>query len=289
MPGVGVRMQPRVLIIGDRTAACDTIRVLVGTMGCQWVLASTMEQALALLNKERVSTVLLELPATISDPERMHQSLRELLVRFPGRVIALVDETPSPAISQIITKYSIPSVQRDRVTVDLWPRLESLIYPQLGIRRITQVARLVLDTFLQPLSVGLRFLRPDTRQMLYEAQSLTADISFECPPDSTRTTLLGQIMRTNEPAVPMNGASVVLKGQKGSLGLERTNESGEFSFEFQNEPRITLEMEVTPNEWVLIVSPALDWFEREEHQTVGDRGFEPFKINHSKPSRKVGR
>jgi len=263
-------MQPRVLIICERAAERETIRVLVGTMGCQWVLASSIEEALAMLNLERISAALLELPRAVSDPDQMHKNVREFLVWFPGRVMALTDGIPTPAISELISKYSIPWVQRDRLAMDLWPRLESMVYPQLGMRRFTKVARLVLDTFLKPLAPGIRYLQPDTRQLVYEAQDLTADIAFERPPDSTRTTLLGQLMRTNEPQILMNGVPVVLKSRKGPLGVRITNEVGEFAFEFQNERSVSLEVEVSPNDWVLIISPPLEWMGRAEDPLINE-------------------
>ena len=217
-----------------------------------------------MLSRERISAALLELPGAVSDPERMHRSVRELLVWFPARVMALTDGMPTPVISELISKYSIPWVQCDRLAMDLWPRLESVIYPQLGRRRFTKLARLVLDTFLQPLPAGIRSSQPDTRQLVYEAGSLTVDIAFERPPDSTRTTLLGQLMRTNEPQILMNGVPVVLKSRKGPLGVSSTNEVGEFAFEFQNERSVSLEVEVSPNDWVLIISPPLEWRGRTE-------------------------
>ena len=38
-----------------------------------------------------------------------------------------------------------------------------------------------------------------------------------------------------------------------------TNEVGEFAFEFQNERSVSLELEVSPNDWVLIILPPLEW------------------------------
>ena len=262
-------MQPRVLIICERVAERDTIRVLVGTMGCQWVLASGIEEALVLLGRERTSAALLELPGAKSDPAKLEQGIRELLVRFPGRIIVLIDEQPGPLANELISKYSIPSVQRDRLAVDLWPRLESMVYPQLGSRRITRVARLVLDTFLQPLPAGIRYLQTNTRQLVYEAPALTADISFEPSPDSTRITLMGQVLRTKDPQIPLNGVSVVLKGRKGPLNVKMTNEVGEFSFEFQDERTVSLEIEISPNDWVLLITPPLDWATKAKDQKTG--------------------
>ncbi len=174
-----------------------------------------------MLSRERISAVLLELPGAVFDPDQIHKNVREFLVRFPGRVMALTDGMPTPAISELISKYSIPRVQRDRLAMDLWPRLESMVYPQLGVRRFTKVARLVLDTFLQPLPAGIRYSQQlDLRQLVYEAESVTADIALERSPDSTRTTLLGQLMRINEPQIPMNGVPVVLKSRKRPAGCE---------------------------------------------------------------------
>ena len=281
-------MQPRVLIVCERAAERDTMRVLMGTMGCQWVLASGIEEALAVIGRERTTAALLELPGAISDP--VNRGVRELLMRFPGRVIVLTDETPSPPItSELIRQYSIPFVQRNSLAGDLWPRLESMVYPQLGIRRVTKVARLVLDTFLQPLPAGIRHMQPDTRQLVYEAASLTVDLSFESAPDSNRMTLLGQIMRASDPLGPLHGVPVVLKNKRGPMGLRMTNEVGEFSFEFENERSVSLEIEVGPNDWVLILSPPLDWNERGKAQAVNEPGFvDTFTNNSSKnQSKKV--
>ncbi|HKW31432.1 MAG TPA: hypothetical protein VJN92_00395 [Candidatus Acidoferrum sp.] len=237
-------------------------------MGCQWALASGIEEALALLGRERTSAALLELPGTISDPAKFEQGMRELLMRFPGRVIVLTDGAAGSLTTELITKYSIPYVQRDRLAVDLWPRLESMVYPQLGSRRITGVARLVLDTFLQPLPAGIRHLQTDTRQLVYEAPALTADISFERSPNSPRITLLGQVLRAKDAQIPLNGVSVVLKSRKGPLSVKMTNEDGEFSFEFQDERSVSLEIEVSPNEWVLLITPPLDWATNGKNQII---------------------
>ena len=282
-------MQPRVLIICERAAERDTIRVLVGTMGCQWVLASGIEEALTLLGRERTSAALLELPGANSEPAKLEEGIRELLVRFPGRVIVLTDGAPGPLTNELISKYSIPFVQRDRLAVDLWPRLESMVYPQLGSRRITRVARLVLDTFLQPLPVGIRNLQPDTRQLVYEAPALTADISFEPAHNSPRITLVGQVLRTKEPQIPMNGVSVVLKSRNGPLNVKMTNEVGEFSFEFQDERAVSLEIEVSPNEWVLLITPPLDWAAKAKDQGLKGSGLSNgFTTNGTKlPGKKV--
>ena len=79
---------------------------------------------------------------------------------------------------------------------------------------------------------------------------------------------MGQVLRTKEPQIPLNGVSVVLKSRNGPLNVKMTNEVGEFSFEFQDERAVSLEIEVSPNEWVLLITPPLDWATRAKDQAM---------------------
>jgi hypothetical protein len=105
--------------------------------------------------------------------------------------------------------------------------------------------------------------------LVYEAPALTADISFEPSPNSPSIALMGQVLRTKEPQIPLNGVTVVLKSRKGPLNVKMTNEAGEFSFEFQDERSVSLEIEVSPNDWVLLITPPLDWAAKAKGQAVG--------------------
>lgn len=87
----------------------------------------------------------------------------------------------------------------------------------------------------------------------------------------------------------MNGVSVVLKSRSGPLNAKMTNEVGEFSFEFQNERAVSLEIEVSPNEWVLLLTPPLDWATEGTGQAAGRSGLtDSFITNDTKfPEKKV--
>src|SRR5437899_12025930 len=100
-------MQPRVLIICERAAERETVRVLVGTMGCQWVVASSIEEALAILSRERMSAVLPELARSVSARDQIHKNVGELLVRLLGRVRARAERTANPATSELVFEYCI--------------------------------------------------------------------------------------------------------------------------------------------------------------------------------------
>jgi hypothetical protein len=100
---------------------------------------------------------------------------------------------------------------------------------------------------------------------------------------------LGQVLRTKKPQLPLNGVSVVLKSRNGPLSVKMTNEVGEFSFEFQDERTVSLEIEVSPNEWVLLITPPLDWAGNAKDQAMGGSGISNgFTTNDTKlPGKKV--
>jgi hypothetical protein len=148
-------------------------------------------------------------------------------------------------------------MNRDRWAQDLWGSLETLLRLPSVAERIRETARLTLDTFLQPLSAGIRYMRPRVRHLLYETSTLAVDVSFEQLPDLNSIRLGGQILSNVEPQRSLNGARVALLGAKGLLGLAVTNQSGEFLFDFEKEPQVVLEIEDAPNHRVAIHSPNL--------------------------------
>lgn len=253
-------MKPKVQIISERPAVRESACVLVGTMRCSWVLASRIEDALTNFESEMAAAVVLDLPDEISDPGKIGRDFFELLDLVHGRLVILTHESAASETGDLEKKYSVPFVQRERLTADLWPCLDTLMFSQPGIRRITQVAHLVLDTFFQAVPAGIRSSQNNNlRQLVYEVEHFTADISMEHPPGSRLTAVFGQVMRDADPRIPLNGVAVVLRGEKGPIELKMTNQFGEFSFEFEDERKITLEIEVNPGHWVALASPNLEW------------------------------
>src|SRR5262249_21853778 len=146
--GDSVSVKPKVLVISERMAVRESACVLLGIMGCQWVLALCIEGALPSFDDEKPSGAVLDLPSGASDPGSMGHDFPKLLGLLQGKLVVLTDETISREIGDLEKKYSIPFVQRDRLTADLWLCLSAVLLSQPTIRRITQAARLVLDTFL---------------------------------------------------------------------------------------------------------------------------------------------
>jgi hypothetical protein len=181
----------------------------------------------------------------------------------------------------------LPFIWRDRWAQDLWGTLEPLLHRPTTTHPIKEFARLALDTFRQPLPVGIREPQPSIRHLLYETNLLSVDVSFQRIQDSDSILLAGQILKRDGPEHTFTDVRVVLRGEKRLLGSALTNQAGEFLFEFENEPNVTLEIEDRPNHCVAIHSPCLNSGVEDEPQKVdeGD-GISPLETMGTSPSRK---
>lgn len=248
-----------VLIISGYAADRETIPLLLGSMGCRWLLVPTLEEALATLNREPTAAAILDSQLVIVGSEEKDHILREILVRLPGRVILLSNEPYAPAAIEFATAYSLPFISRDRWAQDLWRDLETLLRRPEVEQRVEETARLALDTFQQPLPVGIRLSQTNSRHLLYETSSLSIDMSFELLPESNYISLGGQILTNAHPTRALTDAPVRLRGRERPLGFAMTNQFGEFFFQFEREPDVALEIEDRPNHCVTIDSPNPIW------------------------------
>ena len=264
-------MRQSVLIISGNAEGRETIPLLVGSMGCRWILAPTLEQALATLNREPTAAAILDSRLVISGSEEKNEILREILVRLPGRVILLLNEPYDRAAVDFATVYSLPFIKRDRWAQNLWGSLETLLRRPTVANRVKETARLALDTFRQPLPVGIRFSQTNIRHLLYETSSLSIDISFELLPETNSTSLGGQILTNADPTRALAGAPVRLRGLEHPLGFAMTNQSGEFIFQFKREPNVILEIEDRPNHSVTVYSPDPIWLRKDGSQNAQER------------------
>jgi len=82
-----------------------------------------------------------------------------------------------------------------------------------------------------------------------------ADLSLEPQENSQLITLVGQVLDSAQPERQLASLSLVLQGQAGPIAVATTNEIGEFQFDFDSEPRVTLEIGVKANHWVSLELP----------------------------------
>lgn len=89
-----------------------------------------------------------------------------------------------------------------------------------------------------------------------------ADLWLEPQTDSPNLALVGQVVDSNRPDHPFKLIPVELHGPKGCIARATTNKFGEFHFNFDFEPSVTLEIEVRGNHWVSVALPSLEWAQR---------------------------
>jgi CheY-like chemotaxis protein len=257
------RPSRKVLIICEEPSARDTIRVLLGSMGCQCVVASGVQQAIAVLEQENPDAAIVDPRSSGFSAAPIVSKLDKIHARLGGRVVVLTEQEREQDVKELLERYSLPSVPRDRLLQQLWGNLESLLRPKEVVRRIINAAQLVFDSFLQPMPAGVRGVAQLTaRQLLYQSGSLMADLWLEPQTDSNSLALVGQIVDSSRPDCHFGSTPVVLHGCKGPIALATTNKFGEFHFNFDFEPSVTLEIEVRGNHWVSVALPGLQWAQR---------------------------
>jgi len=115
--------------------------------------------------------------------------------------------------------------------------------PRRGLPPGAQIAKLVFDSFRQPLPEGIRNVGPRTRQVLYQAGNFAVDVRLESGPD--RGSLVGQVLDSTRPDRGVADAPVTLFMSGSRVSKTVTNKVGEFMFEFQspNQLRLLIAME----------------------------------------------
>ena len=249
----------RILVIAEDPWVRDTVRVLLSSMGCPCVMASSVEQALAKLGQENPDAAIADTHRATAATSPGLCGLDEICIRLRGRVIIVSGEDHDPEVAALIQKYSLPRISRERLLYDLWGTLNSLPQPSSVVRRVIHSARLIFDSFLQPAPAGIRISQLAGRRFVYQADSLMVDLSLEPPQtDSRRISLVGQLLDSAEPERQLDTLSVALRGPQGPIAVASTNKFGEFHFEFDLEQNVKLEIETAANHWISVVLPRLE-------------------------------
>jgi len=247
--------QPKVLMLGANALVRDNVRILLGSMGYQYLVARTFKEALALLEQEKPDAAILDPQQADSPPAQIVAAFHKMVPYLRGRTIVLLAEESDQELRQVLDAYSLPRGPQDIILQELWPSLDSLLRRMSTTQQVTRSAPLVFDSFLRPSLAGARSSHPAVRRLLYESGSLVADLSLEGQRDSQRVTLVGQLLDAAKPEPHLSSVPVVLQGLAGLMGMAKTNEWGEFRFEFNFEPGVSLEIGARRNYWVSVGLP----------------------------------
>jgi hypothetical protein len=93
-----------------------------------------------------------------------------------------------------------------------------------------ELAKLLFDSALQPLAVGVRGSSPVVRQLLYQSGSVCIDMRMQPKPGSDSVVLMGQLLDSTKPDHGVSGIPVSLLCQGDTVSRGKTNHVGEFDF-----------------------------------------------------------
>ncbi len=102
------------------------------------------------------------------------------------------------------------------------------------------VARLVYDSFKEPLPAGLRARHRLTRHVLYQAGDYSMDIKMEHQRGTAGVTLVGQIVNRVHPGKLPAVLPVFLASEKKILAQTSSNMFGEFQLTYEPKRRLRL-------------------------------------------------
>lgn len=106
----------------------------------------------------------------------------------------------------------------------------------------TSFARLLFDSFSNPIAAGVRSTATVARQLLYGIGAYRIDLRLEPQMDSDKVSLVGQILNSADPAKHAAAVPVVLlKGRK-VLAESHTNGFGEFHLQCDLDGRLQLRL-----------------------------------------------
>src|SRR6266478_64711 len=217
----GARTVPKILMLGANPLVRDNLLVLLRAMGYHCVVAPRLPEAQVLLEREKPDAAILD-PQADSSPGAMVAAFHRRFPDLRDRTIVLTGEETAPDVLKVLDAYSLPRVPLHRL----------LQHP-----------------------AEIRTSRSVNHRVLYESEGPRADLSVEPERDSQRVTLVGQVLDTAGPEPQLDSVPVVLHGQTELLGVAKTNEFGEFHFDFDSEPGVTLEIGVKGHHWLLLDVP----------------------------------
>jgi hypothetical protein len=127
--------------------------------------------------------------------------------------------------------------------------------PKAAKSRAKRFARLIRDSFREPLLTGTRTIGASPRQLLYKLGQILVDVRMELQAGSDRLSLVGQVYQSGQPQTAMQDISVLAVSPEGELARTRTNRFGEFHLELDSRGSTSFVLSVVAGEAKEILIP----------------------------------
>lgn len=105
-----------------------------------------------------------------------------------------------------------------------------------GLARLA--ARLIFDSFRDPLPAGVRSRPGSSPQVLFQAGDFSLDLRLDFEPGTPRPVLVGQIANFKNPSMEMSHVPVFLVRDDEVIARAVSNSLGEFQMEYQEKSRL---------------------------------------------------
>jgi len=117
----------KVLIVEDDAAIRNVLYVLLAGVGCEGDIAYSGKQALSMLSRQKFDAVLLDLRCSNLPAAEMVSQIKDIRPSMVGRVLVITGELTDAQTIQLIEKYCLPHVPRNRLMQDLWGLLRAVL------------------------------------------------------------------------------------------------------------------------------------------------------------------
>jgi hypothetical protein len=128
--------------------------------------------------------------------------------------------------------------------------------PWRPVPRGVRMARLIFDSFRQPLPVGSRGSKVPTRQLLHKSGPFLVDVSIEADRVGNQVLLVGQVLNSNTPPKEMKDVQINLQREEEVVAHTTADSLGEFQLEFGPRENLRLFVDVPGDRTIGIVLPA---------------------------------
>jgi hypothetical protein len=190
--------------------------------------------------------------------------------------IDFVNQAVTSSEKQLMDKHLKLGCESCQQTVSLWQRvrtsaaMEENYQPPESAVRIAKAAfagvglasqkkgaankaKVLFDSFLQPIFEGVRSAGAGTRQMLYRADPYQIDVQLEMKPSANRIVVTGQLLNLSNPKVIASGTRILVSNMQGDVVHTVANQFGEFIGEVKNSGDLQLTF-ATPSGEPIVIS-----------------------------------
>lgn len=117
----------KVLLVEGEPASGEVLRGLLKKVGCQGELAADGQQALAMVGSGDFDAVLLDLRSSNLPPEEVVAGIHDIRPSLVGRVLVITGEVDDSETLDLVERYFLLQIRRNRLLKDLGGRLRALL------------------------------------------------------------------------------------------------------------------------------------------------------------------